>query len=68
MPANDSEKQERLETIEELSELLQVVQEMGRRLSNETHGNAYDLVQELNGLLHQARQQINLIDGNSRNP
>ena len=66
MPAKYSENQERLETIEELSELLQVVQEMGRRLSNETHGNAYDLVQDLNAVLQQARRQINLIDTNSR--
>ena len=68
MPANHSENQERLETIEEISELLQVVQEIGRRLSNETHGNAYDLVQDLNEILHRAREQINLIDGNSRKP
>ena len=66
MPADQSQSKERLETIEELSELLQVVQEMGRRLSNETHGNAYDLVQDLNAVLQQARRQINLIDANSR--
>jgi uncharacterized coiled-coil protein SlyX len=52
---------ERRETIEELSDLLAVVQEMGVRLANETHGDDYDLVRELNDLLHQTRiamQQI----------
>lgn len=49
---------ERLETIEELTDLLVVVQEMGRRLANETHGDAYANVRELNELLHQARVQL----------
>lgn len=51
----------RLETIEELTDLLVVVQEMGRRLANETHGEAYASVRELNELLHQARRQIQKI-------
>jgi hypothetical protein len=68
MPENYSENQERLAVVEELSELLQVVQEMGRRLSNETHGNAYDLVQDLNAVLQQARRQITLIEAKSRKP
>lgn len=49
---------ERQETIEELTDLLIVVQEMGRRLANETHGDAYADVRELNELLHQARVQL----------
>ena len=39
----------------ELSTLLAVVQEMGQRLANETHGDSYYLVEELNEILHQAR-------------
>lgn len=50
---------ERLETIDELSDLLVVVQEMGRRLADESHGDAYAQVKELNELLHQARIQLN---------
>ena len=46
---------ERTETIRELSDLLFVVQEMGHRLANETHGDPYALVNELNKTLHQAR-------------
>ena len=49
---------ERQETIDELTDLLIVVQEMGRRLANETHGDAYASVRELNELLHQARLQL----------
>ena len=49
---------ERRETIEELSALLFVVQEMGQRLAYETHGEPYDLVRELNEILHQARQKM----------
>ena len=52
---------ERLETIEELTDLLVVVQEMGRRLANETHGEAYASVRELNELLHLARRQMEKI-------
>lgn len=51
----------RHETIEELSGLLFVVQDMGSRLANETHGEAYGLIRELNGLLHQARAMVTLI-------
>jgi len=66
MPTNQSESQERLQVIEELSGLLNVVQEMGRRLADETHGNTYDLVKDLNEALHQARIQLRVIDSNSR--
>lgn len=56
-----SRESERLETIDELSDLLVVVQEMGRRLADETHGDAYAKVRELNELLHQARLQLSRI-------
>ncbi|MBK9218706.1 MAG: hypothetical protein IPO35_12945 [Uliginosibacterium sp.] len=49
---------ERAETLEELSDLMVVVQEMGRRLAYETHGDAYTPVQELNDLLHRARGKL----------
>lgn len=49
---------ERRETIDELSDLLRVAQEMGRRLADETHGDSYPKVRELNELLHQARVQL----------
>jgi hypothetical protein len=54
--------EERNETVKELSGLFVIVQEMGRRLANETHGEAYDLVRELNELLHQTRLKINQIE------
>ena len=38
-----------------------VVQEMGRRLADETHGNASASVRELNELLHQSRVQLQRI-------
>jgi ElaB/YqjD/DUF883 family membrane-anchored ribosome-binding protein len=52
---------ERQETINELSDLLVVVQEMGRRLADESHGEAYSRVRELNELLHQVRVQLSRI-------
>jgi hypothetical protein len=52
---------ERRETIDELSELISVAQVMGRRLANETHGDAYSKVNILNELLHQARHQLSRI-------
>lgn len=52
---------ERRETIEELSDLLSVVQEMGLRLATETHGEAYDRVHELNELLHLVRAKLRAI-------
>lgn len=51
----------RRQTIEELSGLLFVVQDMGGRLADETHGEAYDLIRDLNNLLHQARAALTLI-------
>lgn len=52
---------ERHETIDELSDLFLVVQEMGRRLANETHGDSYAQVQQLNQRLHHARIQLDRI-------
>jgi len=49
---------ERRETIDELSDLLVVVQEMGRRLAEESHGDAYAKVREFNEVLHQARIRL----------
>jgi len=62
MMKDESPKEEKLETLEELSETLFLVQEMGRRLAQETHGSLYDSVQELNARLHHARLQLNEIE------
>lgn len=51
----------RRETMQELADMLSLVQEMGQRLANETHGEAYELVQELNETLHNARGKLDLI-------
>lgn len=53
---------EQAETARELAELLRLAQEIGRRLSNETHGELYDEVRQLIALLHQSRTQADLID------
>jgi uncharacterized protein YfaS (alpha-2-macroglobulin family) len=58
MQASELTDAERAETLEELADLMVVVQEMGRRLAYETHGDAYAPVQELNELLHQARSKL----------
>ena len=52
---DETRESERRETIEELSDLIGVLQEMGQRLADETHGDSYASVRELNELLHQAR-------------
>lgn len=49
---------ERRETIEELTDVLAVAQQMGQRLANETHGEAYASVREFNELLHLARVRL----------
>ncbi|GGA69657.1 hypothetical protein GCM10011369_09130 [Neiella marina] len=54
-------QRERRETIYELADLFVVVQEMGQRLAEETHGDGFDEVREFNVLLHQARQRLNHI-------
>ena len=48
-------KGKRLEAIDELCDLVLIVQRMGRRLAEDTHGDAYALVRNLNELLHQTR-------------
>lgn len=62
MLKDESPKEEQRETLEELSETLFVVQEMGRRLAQESHGELYDSVRELNERLHRARLQLDLIE------
>jgi hypothetical protein len=52
---------ERQETLDELSDLLAVVQAMGQRLANETHGDSYAQVRKLNELLHRTRVQLTKI-------
>ncbi len=59
-------EEERRETIVELSTLLAVVQEMGQRLANETHGDSFYLVEELNEILHQARLAMKRIKSAQR--
>lgn len=59
---DETREGEQRQTIDELSDLLFVVQHMGRRLANETHGDAYSQVRQLNELLHQARTQLNKIN------
>lgn len=63
-------REEQGETARELAELLRLGQEMGRRLSNETHGEMYDDVRMLISLLHQVRAQADVIDAklNSADP
>jgi hypothetical protein len=48
-------KKEQTETISELSALLFVAQQMGSRLADETHGDNYAVVRDINAALHQAR-------------
>lgn len=60
---DDTREEERLETLDELGDLLVVLQQMGERLANETHGSAYADVHEFNALLHQARLQLDRIKG-----
>lgn len=54
-------ERERYEALDELSQLFGVVQAMGHRLADETHGPSYDDVRELNEYLHQARMKIDAI-------
>ena len=61
MEPGDLQGKERHETIEELTQLLTVLQQMGRRLATETHEAAYDDVLKLNEIFHQAHLQIAVI-------
>jgi len=61
MMADEILENERRETISEMSDLLLVLQEMGRRLANETHGDAHAQVRDLNESLHEVRLQVDAI-------
>ena len=61
MLGDETRASEQRETIDELSDLLFVVQEMGRRLGTETHGDLYSQVRQLNEIFHQARIQLDAI-------
>lgn len=61
MLGDETREDKRRETIDELSDLLIVVQKIGQRLANETHGDSYPQAMELNELLHQARIQLDKI-------
>ncbi len=61
MRGNETLEGEKRETVEELLSLLLVVQNMGRRLAYETHGDSYNAVRELNELLQQACKTTELI-------
>ncbi len=54
----DGESEMRTQHIEQLAKLLIVVQDMARKLADESHGRSYDKVRELNELLHRARLQM----------
>jgi hypothetical protein len=58
--------EERADHIDQLSKLLSVMQDVGRKLANESHGRAYDRVRELNEILHLAREQIGTIEQEER--
>jgi hypothetical protein len=58
MQEDQTIESERRETLDELSDLFTVVQQMGQRLATETHGDRFAPVQALNELLHGIRAQI----------
>ena len=61
MQEDETRKQERRETINEMSALLSIAQKMGYRLAIELHGESYASIRELNELLRQARLKMELI-------
>ncbi len=61
MQEDETRKQERRETINEMSALLSIAQKMGYRLAIELHGESYGSIRELNELLRQARLKMELI-------
>lgn len=67
MSTDELLKEEQRETARELTDILRLAQEMGRRLANETHGEMYDDVRLLVSLLHQARAQADVIDAKLNN-
>lgn len=56
----DFEFEERQDRIDQLSKLLSVMQDVARKLANESHGRSYDKARELN--LHRARLQMDAIE------
>lgn len=58
--------EERADHIEQLSKLLSVMQDVARKLANESHGRSYDKARELNEILHMAREQISAIETEER--
>jgi len=63
----DAEYEVRGMHIEQLSKLLSVVQDVARKLADESHGRSYDQVRELNEILHLARLQIGAIQAEAGN-
>jgi hypothetical protein len=62
MHDSDKEEWERRETVEELSIVIRLAQEMAQRLASKTHGSMHGEVAVLGDLLHQARVKIELIN------
>jgi len=56
------EFEERQDRIDQLSKLLSVMQDVARKLANESHGRSYDKARELNEILHRARLQMDAIE------
>lgn len=61
MVGDDTREGEKLETSEELADLLRIAQAMGQRLAYEAHGELYDDVRVLIEFLHQARTKADAI-------
>lgn len=61
------EAQDRDLHIDQLSKLLSVMQDMARKLADESHGRAYDKARELTEILHLAREQIGSIQADNGN-
>lgn len=60
------EFEERQDRIDQLSKLLSVMQDVARKLANESHGRSYDKARELNEILHRARLQMDAIEAEER--
>lgn len=60
------EFEERQDRIDQLSKLLSVMQDVARKLANESHGRSYDKARELNEILHRARLQMEAIEAEER--
>jgi hypothetical protein len=55
------QQEEQQETARELADILRIAQEMGQRLSRETHGELYDDVREFNEQLSQVRRSLDAL-------